>query len=292
VQVEHLNMKLIITLFIVFLLPLPFLAAEPAWWTQQKQKCGLPSSLAYNTWAAQGSPCKGSGSVGSSDSGAVIGKTMGDAIVDVFKTADEESQRKKATWEAEETERKRQQALEDEARKQRLLGAMMEVDSNSGLQPLSDDDQKNIMSKHRQRTKRNLPRGVMKQTEIEKSQNTLADQLMVEDEQPPPPVPPAMSEPNVDGFTKGFEHGSGCFSQNAGVACSGVAPPLFESCLSDYRRGYSEGRRAADARIDLAFRNGLRDRRAKQNSRQDSVGNCSMEIMNAYKTGLAGGLHP
>lgn len=26
------------------------LAAEPAWWTQQKSQCGLPSSLAYNNW--------------------------------------------------------------------------------------------------------------------------------------------------------------------------------------------------------------------------------------------------
>ena len=34
--------------------------AEPAWWTQQKKDCGLPASLAYNTWVAQGSPCNAS----------------------------------------------------------------------------------------------------------------------------------------------------------------------------------------------------------------------------------------
>jgi hypothetical protein len=34
-------------------------AAEPAWWTQQKRQCGLPPSLPYNTWAAQGYPCGG-----------------------------------------------------------------------------------------------------------------------------------------------------------------------------------------------------------------------------------------
>ncbi|WP_332776482.1 hypothetical protein [Polaromonas sp.] len=28
----------------------PTMAAEPAWWTQQKIACGLPSSLAYNNW--------------------------------------------------------------------------------------------------------------------------------------------------------------------------------------------------------------------------------------------------
>lgn len=28
----------------------PAMAGEPAWWTQQKRDCGLPSSLAYNNW--------------------------------------------------------------------------------------------------------------------------------------------------------------------------------------------------------------------------------------------------
>ena len=28
----------------------PTMAGEPAWWTQQKRNCGLPSNLAYNNW--------------------------------------------------------------------------------------------------------------------------------------------------------------------------------------------------------------------------------------------------
>lgn len=28
----------------------PVMAGEPAWWTQQKRDCGLPSNLAYNNW--------------------------------------------------------------------------------------------------------------------------------------------------------------------------------------------------------------------------------------------------
>jgi hypothetical protein len=47
------------------------MASEPAWWTQQKSNCGLPSSLDYNTWVAQGSPCGntsgGNGSGNSTD---------------------------------------------------------------------------------------------------------------------------------------------------------------------------------------------------------------------------------
>ena len=30
--------------------PLSAIAAEPAWWTKQKQDCGLPANLAYNSW--------------------------------------------------------------------------------------------------------------------------------------------------------------------------------------------------------------------------------------------------
>jgi len=30
--------------------PLVAIAAEPAWWTKQKQECGLPANLAYNSW--------------------------------------------------------------------------------------------------------------------------------------------------------------------------------------------------------------------------------------------------
>ena len=42
-------------------------AAEPGWWTRQKQDCGLPSNLAYETWRAQGMPCGGSGSFAAPD---------------------------------------------------------------------------------------------------------------------------------------------------------------------------------------------------------------------------------
>ena len=47
------------------------IAAEPAWWTQQKIDCGLPSSLAYEDWVAEGSPCNsGNASTTTSSSAA------------------------------------------------------------------------------------------------------------------------------------------------------------------------------------------------------------------------------
>jgi hypothetical protein len=33
-------------------------AAEPAWWTQLKVRCGLPASTVYNDWVSRGMPCR------------------------------------------------------------------------------------------------------------------------------------------------------------------------------------------------------------------------------------------
>src|ERR1700680_2840755 len=48
--------------FVLGAAPLSTIASETTSWTQQKSKCGLPSSLDYNTWVAQGSPCGNGGS--------------------------------------------------------------------------------------------------------------------------------------------------------------------------------------------------------------------------------------
>ncbi len=48
----HIKMRAVLwaTLGIVCLASAPTMAGEPAWWTQQKRNCGLPSNLAYNNW--------------------------------------------------------------------------------------------------------------------------------------------------------------------------------------------------------------------------------------------------
>ena len=50
-------MKTKILFYLLVTLSVFSAAGEPAWWTQQKIDCGLPSSLAYNDWIAEGSPC-------------------------------------------------------------------------------------------------------------------------------------------------------------------------------------------------------------------------------------------
>ncbi len=69
------------------------IAGEPAWWTAQKQSCGLPSGLAYNDWngkcnSSSGGVPAGGGSApqqkmmeqGAAAVGNAIGKAIGEAI--------------------------------------------------------------------------------------------------------------------------------------------------------------------------------------------------------------------
>lgn len=57
----HINAHMVFwsLLGIVCVASVPSNAAEPAWWTQQKRDCGLPSNLAYNNWDGR---CNSAGS--------------------------------------------------------------------------------------------------------------------------------------------------------------------------------------------------------------------------------------
>jgi tetratricopeptide (TPR) repeat protein len=55
------TMKLMYCLLVTFSVS-SAIAAEPAWWSQQKRNCGLSPSLDYNTWVRMGSPCNRSAS--------------------------------------------------------------------------------------------------------------------------------------------------------------------------------------------------------------------------------------
>ncbi|MBI5327092.1 MAG: hypothetical protein HZB80_02200 [Deltaproteobacteria bacterium] len=154
-------MKRIIALFIIlfFAFPLASIAGAPAWWTQKKQECGLPSSLAYNTWESQGSPCNksgssSSGSTSSGDLGKALGQALGNAIADSIRKNREEAARQAVEEQARAAEESRRQEEETlkwhEEMKNRLLGNMMGVgdssqlglmgaDSGSGLSLMTDD---------------------------------------------------------------------------------------------------------------------------------------------------------
>ena len=50
--------------------PFVAFAGEPAWWTNQKARCGLSSTLAYNSWNGQCNSSSGGGSFGYSGGGS------------------------------------------------------------------------------------------------------------------------------------------------------------------------------------------------------------------------------
>ena len=264
-------MKRIIALFIIFLLALPLasIAGEPAWWTQQKQKCGLSSSLAYNTWVSQGSPCNsGSGSSsGATSSGGSIGTILGTEIGKELGKAlfgDPEADARRRAEEAVRVEEQRRAAEEEnrkqEERKNRLLGGMMGVDNSA-------------------------PLGLMG-VEYGPGLSLMTDSAFAA-------APSTGSMPPVgkkrESYTKGFEHASQCFSQNAGPACAGVTADQQQACVADYRGGYDAGSiqrtlvlqeafqagRDAAARAELA--NGASDPRAQ--------GPCRIEWVQNYNRG-------
>lgn len=72
------------------------------------------------------------------------------------------------------------------------------------------------------------------------------------------PVPSGQPEPPRSNFyTKGFEHGSQCTSQNAGVSCVGVPASEMEACVADYRAGYSAGEIKANLLLEEGYQAGL-----------------------------------
>jgi hypothetical protein len=125
-------------------------AAEPAWWTQQKIDCGLPSSLAYNDWVAAGCPCNrqssGSGAVSGSDdplvrAGAQMGTAIGDAIIRSFQAAAAERARRLQQGNNERRVREDNEAARmAEQKRQDALRKEQNIASLQGVLKFSDDD--------------------------------------------------------------------------------------------------------------------------------------------------------
>lgn len=103
---------------------------------------------------------------------------------------------------------------------------------------------------------------------------------------------PAISAPSI-AFTRGFEHGAGCFSASAGATCSGAAPDQVAACLDDYGRGYGKGAKQKDQRLADAYRRGAEDRaagrRAAGTAVPDASGTCRIEVIQSYQRGFFGG---
>lgn len=91
----------------------------------------------------------------------------------------------------------------------------------------------------------------------------------------------------------GFEDGSQCFSQNAGLRCDKARAPKadFDNCLASYRLGYTAGEKMKQALLEDAYRYGESQRDPKQlyeNADTRANGPCRAEYLMSYNNGRRG----
>lgn len=271
----------------VLAFPCASIAGEPAWWTQQKRKCGLSSSLAYNTWVSQGSSCNsGGGSSGGSTPAAELGKALGQIIGqkigEAIRGNPQEDDRRQAEhlnelMAEQEAERRRaaeQARVRSEEQKNRLLGSMLDVSESSQLGLIGLDS---------------VPGGlglIMDDPPVSAS---------ISQEKGDPVVKAAVTNPPSAGFTKGFEDASQCYSQNSSSRCAGVAAEQQQACLQDYQAGYQVGDKQRVRLMQEAGQAGRlaggRGELANAASNPLAEGPCRVEWIESYNQGYFQGKH-
>ena len=254
-------------------------AAEPAWWTQQKRNCGLPSGLAYNSWdgkcnsSSPKSGGTGSGGMSSQDQillqgAGALGSAIGQSIHEsLFGNPQEEARRAQAAAIAAEQqrqaeeERQAEELRQQELAKQRILGSLKGTESSTSLALKTED------------------------SELAPDGNGLKLKLGDASE----------LKPKTDAFSKGFKNASGCYSQNAGPYCVGASADQQQACVADYRTGFELGDKQRKMVMQEAYQagqqagasgglaNGASDTRAE--------GACRTQWIETYNRGYFQGKH-
>lgn len=276
---------------------------------------------------AQRVGCRGAGTSSGAPSasgsiGTMIGKAAGQALGEaLFGSPEKDAQRAAAAARAAEdaAEARRAREAADTARAAALLNQMLEVGPAPSDSPGFAGNELGLMlgdapiprtsvgtvgtqsvmpNRAPGHALRNDPPAVVKQPEPPAPGQNLIDQLM--QDPPPTAVPPAtkvaLQTPKIDSFTRGFEHGSGCYSQNAGPTCSAAALEQVETCIADYRAGFQMGEKAMKTEMGNAYRAGQEARAAGERNtgaaQPGAVGTCRIEWVKAYNSGYAGGSPP
>lgn len=175
----------------------------------------------------------------------------------------------------------------------------LEFDGRNSASASGGDGLDFIMpNRHPSRPNRNEPRAVVKTASPpNQPEAPLGNALQDNRDAVAPPVGrAAQAAPRIDSFTRGFDHGSGCFSQSAGVACSAATADQMQACVADYRAGFDVGSRAARVELDRAYRAGIQARAAgamnNGASQADATGPCRISWIEAYNSGYAGAPRP
>jgi hypothetical protein len=104
----------------------------------------------------------------------------------------------------------------------------------------------------------------------------------------------ASAQRQPDGyFYLGFEDGSQCLSQNAGLRCDKARAPAEEvqHCLATYRLGYAAGEKIKKALLEAAFQRGQLDKQAGRtyaDTDSRAEGPCRYEYIMSYNNGHFG----
>ena len=316
--------------FVVILSPLAApdrASAEPAWWTQMKQACissGGQAASDYNTWQTQGCICNGSPSRqptcsgGSPSSGAGPGSS-GDLVTDSTKNvvkgimngnsqqtgyglmglgvgalikgmqSDPAADARRAQEAARAAELQRQaeeqQRQEDEQRRaellrqqeltrQRLLGSLKGPKPSTGLALKRIGSGTDLQLKTHEQPIASSASG------RSKSEG--------QDNNDPRPM-------RSDAYSRGFADASQCYSQNAGPYCTGVSRDQWESCLSDYRAGFTGGDKQRKQLMADAFQTGRHageiGEPANGASDPRAEGACRVQWIETYNRGHFEGEH-
>jgi len=261
-------MKQLIVLFTVFMFSL-HLASTSAMADPVGRDMGCSPTVA--------NPCSGGstgGGSGGSSAGAAIGQALGQALGEALRGNPEEDARRKAAAEAARRRAEEQARKEDEEKKNRLLNNMMDVgdssqlgyigiNSGSGFSQMTDDQVANPSSLSPNKT-------------IQPNDQT-------------------MPQPKSEGFTKGFEDASQCFSRNSSSRCAGLTTELQQMCLDDYRAGYSEGDKQRARLMQEAMQTGQqageRGELADGASNPLADGPCRIDWITTYNKGYFQGKH-
>jgi len=193
--------------------------------------------------------------------------------------ADEQAAQRRRQAEEESARQAAEKDRQAEESRDRLLGknadpsglSLMGVDPSSDLKLLSADQQSNASN----------------------GNSSSGLQLMIDDQQTSasgrnPSSGKKGSRAKAYGYTKGFEHASQCFSQNSTV-CSGAPADQQQTCIDDYRLGYTAGDKRRVMAMNEAFRVG---EEAGKNDKKDTSfndpraqGPCRVQWVESYNRG-------
>jgi hypothetical protein len=246
-------------------------AAEPAWWTQQKSNCGLPSGTAYNTWVSQGSPCKSATSLpaigGLNARQQMMMNATGTVLQMMINEAEEAEARERARQAAEaaakaarDADTKIQQDARLEEASRRLQGAtgaqkslgFKGVDASAGLalKPLDAEERASLRDAVRD------------------------------------------PHPEIDAYLKGSSDAGNCKPQNSGSVCASASRENHALCVRNYASGYQVGEGVKKSILEGAYLKGKQD---KENSAsklakapQRIPDKCGVKWITAYLDGFNG----